>query len=119
MKIINPANEKSALYLRKSRLDVELEKQGEQETLARHKKILLELAEKRGLNVTDIYTEVVSGESIAARPEMQRLLSDIKKHKYKNVVVMEIERLARGATKDQGEVAEAFKLNARKVLCLP
>lgn len=111
MTLHHPANEKSALYLRKSRLDIELEKQGEQETLARHKKILLELAEKRGLNVTDIYTEVVSGESIAARPEMKRLLSDIKKHKYKNVVVMEIERLARGATKDQGEVAEAFKMS--------
>lgn len=103
--------ERSAIYLRKSRLDVELEKQGEQETLARHKKILLELAQKRGLNVTDIYKEVVSGESIEARPEMKRLLSDIKKHKFKNVVVMEIERLARGATKDQGEVAEAFKMS--------
>lgn len=103
--------ERSAIYLRKSRLDVELEKQGEQETLSRHKKILLELAEKRGLNVTDIYKEVVSGESISARPEMKRLLSDIKKHKFKNVVVMEIERLARGATKDQGEVAEAFKMS--------
>lgn len=105
-----------ALYLRKSRADVELEKEEELETLAKHKKILLEIANKKNLNVVEIYEEVVSGESIQDRPEMQRLLKDIYMKKYRSVIVMEVERLARGATKDQGEVAEAFKFSNTKIV---
>ena len=40
---------------------------------------------------------------------MQRLLQDIREGKINSVYVVEIQRLARGATKDQGIVAEAFK----------
>ena len=59
------------IYLRKSRADVEAEKLGEGETLARHKKILTELAARKGLYVEKIYEEIVSGETIEARPEIQ------------------------------------------------
>lgn len=97
-----------AIYIRKSRKDLELEAMGEGETLARHRTALLELAEKQGLHIAKIYEEIVSGESIAARPQMQQLLDDVWSRRYKGVLVMEIERLARGNTKDQGEVAEAF-----------
>ena len=38
--------ERYCLYLRKSRADCEAEARGETETLARHEKILMELAEK-------------------------------------------------------------------------
>lgn len=100
-----------AIYLRKSKMDIELEKIGEEETLARHKKILTELAKRKDLNVGKIYQEVVSGETIQDRPVMQELLKDIYSNKYRSVIVMEIERLARGNTKDQGEVAEAFKFS--------
>lgn len=51
-----------AIYLRKSRADVEAEKLGEGETLARHKKILTELAARKGLYIGKIYQEIVSGE---------------------------------------------------------
>ena len=102
-------NDKYAMYLRKSRADIELESIEKMETLKRHKKILSELARKQHLNVVAIYEEVVSGESIADRPEMQKLLNDVFQKKYKGVLVVEVERLARGDTKDQGEVAEAFK----------
>ncbi|MCQ2270962.1 MAG: recombinase family protein [Bacteroidales bacterium] len=105
-----------AIYLRKSRADVEAEKLGEMETLARHKKILLELCKKQGLNIVKIYEEIVSGETIAARPQMQQLLMDVYSKKYNSVVVMEIERLARGATKDQGEVADAFKYSETMIV---
>lgn len=98
-----------AMYLRKSRADIELEKIEKMETLKRHRKILSELAKKQHLHVTDIYEELVSGESIADRPEVQRLLDNVYKKKYKGVLVVEVERLARGNTRDQGEVAEAFK----------
>ena len=38
------------IYLRKSRMDLEAEARGEGDTLARHEKILLELAKKLKLN---------------------------------------------------------------------
>lgn len=107
--MLNVERDGDALYLRKSQADVEAEKINEMETLARHKKMLLELADKQGLNIVKIYEEIVSGETIEARPQMQQLLADVYSKKYRSVVVMEIERLARGATKDQGEVADAFK----------
>lgn len=104
------------IYLRKSRKDREAEMQGEGETLARHQKTLLELASKMHLNITRIYKEVVSGETIASRPEMQRLLHDIEDGDCAGVLVMEVERLARGDTKDQGVVAEAFKYSGTKII---
>lgn len=98
-----------AIYLRKSRKDLEMESLGEMETLARHEKILTEYCERNKLKVARIYKELVSGDTIADRPMMQELLKDIYAGKYAGVVVMEVERLARGDAKDQGTVAEAFK----------
>lgn len=98
-----------AIYLRKSRADVEAEALGEMETLARHEKILTELAKRQNLTIEKIYKEIVSGESIDDRPQMKQLLEDVYMKKYKGVLVMEVERLARGDTRDQGTVAEAFK----------
>ena len=43
-----------AIYLRKSRADLEAEKLGEDETLARHRKILEELAARKGFYIGDI-----------------------------------------------------------------
>lgn len=103
--------DKYSLYVRKSRKDMELEAIGQGETLARHKAELLALAEAQGLKVVKIYEEMVSGESIAARPQMQQLLDEVYAGTYAGVLVMEVERLARGNTKDQGEVAEAFAMS--------
>lgn len=100
-----------AIYLRKSRKDLDLEALGEGETLARHRTALLELADKKGLKIAKIYEEMVSGESIADRPQMQQLLDNVCAGAYAGVLVMEVERLARGNTKDQGEVAEAFSIS--------
>ena len=106
-----------AMYLRKSRADLEAEALGEGETLARHKNILFKLAEKHNIHPDQItiYHEVVSGDSISERPEMQRLLNDVYQRKYKGVLVVEVERLARGNTKDQGEVADAFQYGNAKI----
>ena len=70
--------EQYLIYLRKSRSDLEAEAHGEGETLSRHEHTLLELAKRQHLNVTDIYREVVSGDTIAARPMMQRVLSEVE-----------------------------------------
>lgn len=97
------------IYLRKSRADLEAEARGEGETLARHERALKELAVRRGYPIAQIYREIVSGESIANRPQMRQLLSDVAARKYEGVLVMEVERLARGDTADQAAVANTFK----------
>jgi len=104
------------LYLRKSRADLDAEARGEGETLARHEKALLELGKRQKLNITQIYREIVSGETIAARPVMQQLLSEVEQGIWDGVLVMEVERLARGDTIDQGIVAQTFKLSGTKII---
>ncbi len=104
------------IYLRKSRADAEAEQRGEGETLARHERALLELAHRLRLNVTQIFREVVSGETIAARPVMQQLLSAVENGLCDGVLVMEVERLARGDTIDQGIVAQTFKFSGTKII---
>jgi len=97
------------LYLRKSRMDKDFETGSIEETLARHEKTLLEIAKTRSIPVSKIYREVVSGETIDSRPEMKRLLLDVEQGLWEGVLVMEVERLARGDTIDQGIVAKTFK----------
>ena len=104
------------IYLRKSRQDLEAEARGEGDTLARHRRTLTELAEARSLPVGAIYEEVVSGDTIAARPQMQRLLQEVEAGQWRGVIVMEIERLARGDSIDQGIVARAFKYSETRII---
>lgn len=104
------------IYLRKSRADVEAEARGEGETLARHKKILLALSKKLQLNVTAIYEEIASGETIASRPVIQQVLQEVEQGIWAGGIVMEVERLARGDTIDQGIVAQTFKLSNTKIV---
>ncbi len=96
-------------YLRKSRADRDAELRGDEETLARHKRILTELSEKMHKPISKFYSEVVSGDTIQDRPVMQELLSDVESGMWAGVFVVEIERLARGNTRDQGIVADTFK----------
>ena len=105
-----------AIYLRKSREDIEAEKYGEGETLARHEKILTTLAQKRNLHISKIYREVVSGETISERKEMQKLLRDVENENWTGVLVVEVERLARGDTADQAKVSQAFKYSHTKII---
>jgi len=108
--------EEYLVYLRKSRSDLEAEARGEGETFARHEKALLELSKRLKINVTAIYREIVSGETIDERPEMQRVLKEVEDGRWAGVLVMEVERLARGDTVDQGIVAQVFKYNGTKII---
>lgn len=96
-------------YLRKSREDREAESHGEGETLARHENALKELANRYGIHISQWFREIVSGETIAARPEMLRLLNSIETDHPDGILVIEIERLARGDTRDQGLIMETLK----------
>ena len=106
---------KVALYLRKSR---EEENETKEETLARHEKMLYDYCKRNDLHIMDVYKEVVSGESIANRPEMQRLLEDVDAGLYSGVVCVEIERLSRGNQLDQCEILEVFKSSHTKIYTL-
>lgn len=104
-----------AIYLRKSRDDQE---ETREETLARHERMLLDYCKRNNLIIKEIYKEVVSGENIANRPEMQRLLDDVSNEMYQGVVVVEIERLSRGNQIDQAEILEIFKKSKTKIITL-
>ena len=98
-----------AIYLRKSRADMEAEKLGEGETLARHKKILTELAARKGLYIGKIYQEIVSGETIEDRPEIQKLIKDCYDGKYKGILIVEVTRLSRGNQGDAQKIMDCLK----------
>ena len=114
--VMDVVNGQYSLYLRKSRADLEAEERGEGETLARHEKMLIELARRYGFSIGKIYREIVSGESIEARPVVQELLKDVESGRWKGVLVVEVERLARGDTMDQGRVAKSFKFSNTKII---
>lgn len=105
------------MYLRKSRKDRDLELQtGNFDTLQRHRDALMALAKERGYLIAHVYEEVVSGDTIAERPEMQKLLAAVETGNYAGVLVMEVPRLARGNTRDQGTVAETFQYSGTKII---
>ena len=81
--------EQYLVYLRKSRKDRDTEMQtGVFDTLQRHRDTLLNLANSRGYTISGIFEEVVSGDTIAERPEMQKLLAAVETGKYTGVLVM-------------------------------
>lgn len=107
---------KTAIYLRKSRADLEAEARGEGETLAKHRTTLLKIAKEMNLNVLSVREEIVSGESLVKRPEMLALLEEIEDNKYDVVLCMDMDRLGRGGMKEQGIILEAFKRSNTKIM---
>ncbi|MBA4603285.1 recombinase family protein, partial [Thermoactinomyces sp. AMNI-1] len=104
------------MYLRKSRADLEAEARGEGETLAKHKKALLQLAKQQNLNIVKIRQEIVSGESLIHRPEMMELLREVEAGQYDAVLVMDMDRLGRGNMREQGLILETFQKSGTKII---
>ena len=104
-----------AMYLRKSRKDMDAERNGV-DTLARHEQMLQTFANQSKFQIGKIYREVVSGDTIAARPEMQQLLHDVENELWKGVLVVDVERLARGDSIDQGFIAQVFKYSETLII---
>ena len=107
---------KVAIYLRKSRFDDESETL--EEVLERHERLLNDYCERNHLIIEKVYKEVVSGDSIEKRPQVQKLLEDVSEGLYDGVVVIEIERLSRGNPVDQFEILETFKDAKAKIYTL-
>ena len=105
----------TAIYLRKSRADEQAETI--EETLRRHKETLLEFLSKQpNMQIFSIYEDVVSGDSLYARPQMLKLLQDAEADKFNAVLCMDIDRLGRGATSEQGIILETFKAHDIKII---
>ena len=107
---------KVAIYLRKSRFDDESETL--EKVLERHEKLLVDYCKRNHLIVVKTYKEVVSGENIENRPQVQKLLEDVSEGLYDGVVVVEIERLSRGNPVDQVEILDTFKDAKSKIYTL-
>ncbi|WP_151076049.1 recombinase family protein [Flintibacter sp. KGMB00164] len=96
----------AAVYLRKSRMEEGL---ATEEVLSKHQKTLYDYAAAYGIHILAEYPEVVSGESLYARPQMLRLLQDVEDGHYDAVLCMDLDRLSRGRMKDQGIILDAFR----------
>lgn len=97
-------------YLRKSQSDDPL--LTVEEVLAKHETILDEWAEQHlGGKVPEKnkFREVVSGETIKGRPEIQKVLSLIESPRYKAVKVVDPQRLTRGDLEDIGRLMKLLK----------
>lgn len=99
------------MYLRKSRKDdpaLTVE-----EVLAKHETILDEWMELKYpgqvIPEENRYREVVSGETISERYEMQQVLRRIESPKIKAVLVVEPERLSRGDLEDVGRLMKLLR----------
>jgi len=102
------------LYLRKSRKDLEAEREAAQtgrpyDTLQKHREELFKMVRNYKLNVIDVLSELVSGEFIAEREEMQKVLDYLSEGTIRWVGVMDEDRLGRGDKIDQGRIERAFK----------
>lgn len=97
-------------YLRKSRSDdatLTVE-----EVLEKHETQLNEWAERnlgRKIPEKNKFREVGSGETIDARPEMQKILKMIESPKIKGVLIKEVSRLGRPSLKEIGILSELFQ----------
>ena len=98
------------IYLRKSRQDNPQETV--EEVLARHETQLQEYAVKTfgyRINEENIYREIVSGETIEDRPQINLLFERLQNENIKGVLVVEPSRLTRGDMLDCGTVVHLFK----------
>lgn len=103
-----------AIYVRKSRADIEQEKKAAErgesyDTLKRHRNELLRLAKRNNYQIIEIYEETVSGDTIEARPEIQRLLKDVQNYLFDAILVVDYDRLGRGDKEDQGYIEKILK----------
>lgn len=109
--------EEVLVYLRKSRTDdVSLTVE---EVLQKHETIVLEWIERnmdRPIPEGNWYREVVSGETIADRPEFQKVLKKMESSNVKAILVVELVRLSRGDLEDCGRLMKLLRYTNTQVI---
>ena len=111
--------EEVLVYLRKSRSDDPA--LSVEEVLEKHETMLDEWAEKNlGGKVPEDnkFREVVSGETIADRPEIQRMLKKVESPRFKAVLIVEVQRLSRGDLEDAGRLIKLLRYTDTLVITL-
>ncbi len=114
--------EEILIYLRKSRADdasLTVE-----EVLAKHEQMLNEWVERHlpGLGPVpeeNRFREIVSGETIDSRPEVQAMLRKVESPRYKAVLVVEPQRLSRGDLEDIGRLVKLLRFSNTLALTPP
>lgn len=105
------------IYLRKSRQDDPRETV--EQVLEKHETMLQEYAQKElggRIPEENIYREIVSGESIDDRVEIQKVLARIEDPHVKGVLVVEPQRLSRGDLIDCGQLMSSLQYTHTKVV---
>lgn len=98
------------MYLRKSRTDDPL--MTVEEVLEKHKKILNEWCERNlGELVpeSNIFLELGSAETIAGRPDFQKILRLMESPKYKAILCVDVQRTSRGDLEDAGRLIKLLR----------
>ena len=107
------------IYLRKSRADDPALSVAE--VLSRHERMLDDFSVNAwGDRVPESnrFREVCSGETIDARPEVQRVLRLIEQARFRAVLVVEPQRLSRGDLEDIGRLVKILRYTGTLVLTL-
>lgn len=97
-------------YFRKSRTDDPT--LSVEEVLAKHESMLDEWVDRNlGAPIPEEnkYREVVSGETIDDRPEIQKVLKLIESPKIKAILIVEVQRLSRGDLEDAGRLIKLIR----------
>ena len=108
-------------YLRKSRTDDPA--LSVSEVLSKHEQMLDEWVERNlpGLGRVpeeNRYREVVSGETIDSRPEVQEVLRRIESPRIKAILIVEPQRLSRGDLEDIGRLVKLLRYSNTLVITL-
>lgn len=109
------------IYLRKSRTDDPA--LSVEEVLSKHEQMLDDwtaraLPEPHRVPEENRYREVVSGETISSRPQMQALLRRIESARIRAVLVVEPQRLSRGDLEDIGKLVKILRYTRTLVITL-
>ncbi len=118
--VLELAPEEIIDYLRKSRSDDPT--LSVEEVLKRHETILDDWAKANIGGVVpeeNKFREVVSGETIDDRPEIQKVLKLIESPKIKAILVVEVQRLSRGDLEDAGRLIKLLRYTNTLVITPP
>ena len=111
--------EEIIMYLRKSRTDDPALTVSE--TVAKHEQMLDDYSLRTwgaAIPEKNRFREIVSGETIEARPEIKKVLRMIEQDKYKAILIVEPQRLSRGDLQDIGYLSKILRYTKTIIITL-
>lgn len=107
------------MYLRKSRTDDPALTVSE--TVAKHEQMLDDYCMRTfgaAIPEQNRFREIVSGETIEARPEIKKVLRLIEQDRYKAIMIVEPQRLSRGDLQDIGYLSKILRYTHTIIITL-